>query len=66
MKVRITASGLPVPIGTIMEVGEKAPAAWAGKYEPVIMTQAEIMDELIEDSADLIDEKPHFRRKRNG
>lgn len=37
MKVRITASGLPVPIGTIMEVGDSPPAAWRGKCEPLIV-----------------------------
>ena len=37
MKVRITASGLPVPIGTIMEVGDAPPAAWRGKCEPLIV-----------------------------
>lgn len=61
MKVRITAAGLPVPIGTIMEVGEKAPAAWAGKYEPVIIapTVKEVL--AVEDG-----EKPRIFRKRNG
>lgn len=35
MKVRITSDDLGVPIGTVMEVGEAAPFAWNGKYEPV-------------------------------
>lgn len=36
MKVRITKAGLPVPVGTIMDVGNEAPRAWAGQYEVVI------------------------------
>lgn len=35
MKVRITVDGFMVPKGTIMEVGEQPPRAWAGKYEVV-------------------------------
>lgn len=36
MKVITTSSALPVPVGTIMDVGEEIPAAWRGKCVPCI------------------------------
>lgn len=36
MKVIITSSALPVPVGTIMDVGAEIPAAWRGKCVPYI------------------------------
>ena len=35
MKVKITAQDFAYPVGTIVEVGDAAPAGWAGKCEPV-------------------------------
>jgi len=36
MKVIITSSSLPVPVGTIMDVGAEIPAAWRGKCVPYV------------------------------
>lgn len=36
MKVIITAPDLPIPIGTIMDVGDEPPAAWHGRCRPYI------------------------------
>lgn len=69
MKVRITASGLPVPIGTIMEVGDAPPAAWRGKCEPLIVVPETVVPDVKEylttepQSIDFDASKP-FRRKR--
>lgn len=46
MKVIITASDLPVPVGTIMEVGAEPPSAWKGKCVPYIEGRAEALTEL--------------------
>ena len=35
MKVKITAQDFAYPVGTVVEVGDAAPAGWAGKCEPV-------------------------------
>lgn len=69
MKVRITASGLPVPIGTIMEVGNAPPAAWRGKCEPLIAVPETVAPDVKEylttepQSIGIGVSKP-FRRKR--
>lgn len=36
MKVIITSSALPIPAGTIMDVGAEIPAAWRGKCVPYV------------------------------
>lgn len=35
MKVRITSTRHVMPVGTILDVGDEAPKAWAGQYEIV-------------------------------
>lgn len=62
MKVIITKSGLPVPIGTIMDVGASIPRGWEGKCAPYIAKTAPIK----RDWDPIPDEPVKKWRKRNG
>ncbi len=42
MKVRITSTRHVMPVGTILDVGDEAPKAWAGQYE-IVGTKAPIL-----------------------
>lgn len=70
MKVIITTSSLPVPVGTIMDVGAEIPAAWRGKCVPYIeepkrriILAREQIDEYKHDVNDTSLVKPVSRKK---
>ena len=44
MKVIITKTGLPVTIGTIMDVGDAIPKGWDGKCEPLNIVVRDPLD----------------------
>lgn len=66
MKVRITSTRHVMPIGTVLEVGDEAPKAWAGQYE-IVASKAPILTVDVKDGGlDGADPLDHDRDGKKG